>query len=448
MKRLLTRALLAAALVIAPLGGLAQSTSNGTAVRASLGAANATATVSTPSGTSACGIGVTGTFSGTITFKVSDGLQWSAVNVYPANSTTAQTTTTTTGSFNANVAGFGAFEAVMTSYSSGTAIVNISCSTAVAHTQGGGSGGGGGGVTSVSAGNQIAVTGTDTEPVVAVVTTPSFSTVSATTVSATSVNSTNVTASSLTNGQCVQAGTGGVLQASGGACGASGGTPYDTTILAEPSLTHYWPLNDAALSSAAADAKGSVNLTVEGSGLVFGAPPITHDAETCLYFDGNGSDYLDFPNTPLIPASGDYTVEMVVSLPGWFPSGTPTDMFIYSSDSSYNSALAVLSTQSVGGLNDPISWDILANATSGTGPPLSPSHSLLIDIVASGSTTTLWMNAVPTAPVASVGRQSGVGKVGQSTASSAFPYLGYESKFAIYSSALSQAQMFAHLANL
>jgi hypothetical protein len=204
-------------------------------------------------------------------------------------------------------------------------------------------------------------------------------------------------------------------------------------------------MNDSNGASAAADAKGSVNLTVEGSGLVFGAPPITHDAETCLYFDGNGSDYLDFPNTPLIPASGDYTVEVVVNSPGWFPGIT---MFIFTSDSSYNVALALLNTESIVGVNTPDAWDVLASGASGTGPPGSPSHSTLMDIVASGSTTTLWVNAVPTSTVASAGRQSGIGKVGQSTATTIYPYLGYESKFAIYSSALTQAQMFTHLANL
>src|SRR5574343_1857794 len=94
-----------------------------------------------------------GTFSGTVSFTVSnDGTTYTAVNVTPPNSSTAVTTSTGTGLWSGSVAGyryFGAF--ISSSYTSGTANVVLSASLL-----GGGSGGGGGGSVSMTQGGNTA----------------------------------------------------------------------------------------------------------------------------------------------------------------------------------------------------------------------------------------------------------------------------------------------------
>ncbi len=72
------------------------------------------------------GIGVTGTFTGTITFEASmDNATYTALSAFPSNSTTSVTTTTGTGLWNAGIGGFAFVRARMSSYTSGTARVTL-----------------------------------------------------------------------------------------------------------------------------------------------------------------------------------------------------------------------------------------------------------------------------------------------------------------------------------
>jgi hypothetical protein len=90
---------------------------------------------------------VSGTYSGTLQFEVSqDGTHFVNINAYPPNSTTAVTGTTGTGTWTAGVAGMTIFRIRCSAYTSGTALVTINGSHAVATstiTAGGGGGGGG-----------------------------------------------------------------------------------------------------------------------------------------------------------------------------------------------------------------------------------------------------------------------------------------------------------------
>lgn len=77
------------------------------------------------------GIQITGTFSGTITFRASvkagigaSPTEFVDLAVIPSNSATAVTTTTTTGSWSRNIAGYTTVRVQFTSYSSGTATVS------------------------------------------------------------------------------------------------------------------------------------------------------------------------------------------------------------------------------------------------------------------------------------------------------------------------------------
>jgi hypothetical protein len=109
-------------------------------------------------------VSVAGTFTGTLTFEVSNtGEAFTPINCVPPNSTVAVTTATTTGRWGScSVAGWSLFQVRMSSYTSGTATVTISA----AATGGGGGSGGGGNVTlvdgadtaDVNASGQLAVT--------------------------------------------------------------------------------------------------------------------------------------------------------------------------------------------------------------------------------------------------------------------------------------------------
>ena len=88
-----------------------------------------------------------GTWSGTISFFASgDGATtWVALNVLPSNSTTAVTTATGNGTWQANVAGYTQVCAAFTTATSGTVVTTIQLSQASARAGGGGGGGGGSG---------------------------------------------------------------------------------------------------------------------------------------------------------------------------------------------------------------------------------------------------------------------------------------------------------------
>lgn len=86
---------------------------------------------------------LTGTFSGTVQFEASGdgGTTWVALNVTPSNSSTAVSSATTAGTWQANVVGYTNVRERVSTYTSGTAVASIVVSTVSAR---GGSGGGGG----------------------------------------------------------------------------------------------------------------------------------------------------------------------------------------------------------------------------------------------------------------------------------------------------------------
>lgn len=72
------------------------------------------------------GFQVTGTFSGTLEFQVTiNGTDYVATQIYPVNTGTAATTTTTTGLFKTDVVGIVGVRVISTAWSSGTANIWI-----------------------------------------------------------------------------------------------------------------------------------------------------------------------------------------------------------------------------------------------------------------------------------------------------------------------------------
>ena len=149
MKRFL---ILLMALASVPLV-LAQNNTTKISSQGTSGAACAAINIS-PGASSTVGIQITGTWSGTLTPYVAIGNRTpTATQVTPTGSTTAQSTVSANGYYLAPVATATLFQICMTSYSSGTAVVDLSVSTGLAFNlfgSGGGGGGGSGTVTSVS----------------------------------------------------------------------------------------------------------------------------------------------------------------------------------------------------------------------------------------------------------------------------------------------------------
>ena len=118
-------------------------TASGTGCTTGSGSSTSCVIVAVPQDAATLSFTISGTFSATLQFKVSqDGTNFVAVNAYPPNSTTAVNNTTSPGTWSVGVAGMSAFEVYASSYTSGTAVVAITGSKALAgillHTGGGG----------------------------------------------------------------------------------------------------------------------------------------------------------------------------------------------------------------------------------------------------------------------------------------------------------------------
>lgn len=99
-------------------------------------------------GQGSIGLQITGTWSGTITFRATvDGSNYVTLAVVPSSGGAAVTTTTANGAWTAAIAGFTTVRVVFTAYASGTA--TITRRTTLAKGPTGGTAGGGGSVTSV-----------------------------------------------------------------------------------------------------------------------------------------------------------------------------------------------------------------------------------------------------------------------------------------------------------
>lgn len=125
------------------------SWAQGTYVNGGITAVDTSATCSTAGGfvvinvspnSSSVAFNVSGTFSGTLQFVGTvDGSRWDAVNAFPPNSTTAATSTTSGGTWKADVANFAQFCVRASAFASGTATVGMRTGSGVStSTLGGG----------------------------------------------------------------------------------------------------------------------------------------------------------------------------------------------------------------------------------------------------------------------------------------------------------------------
>lgn len=214
---------------------------------------------------------------------------------------------------------------------------------------------------------------------------------------------------------------------------------YDSTILAESSLTNYFKLDEAGGTTPLADSKGPLS-GVYGTGVTLGLPGGVSDGSTCAQFNGADQCYiaLGVPG----PSSGDRAFEM------WFwydPTATSTYPCLFEQSGAASSRCYVASnprgtlTQTVGGapgdqqfIGIPyMSWvHFVYTQTSGV-------STVYINGLAVGSQAYV----MPDNMIAS--GQSG--RIGNSTNSN-IPWKGFIQKFAVYNAGLSQAQIRAHLA--
>ncbi len=152
MKRIAPVLLCAALLctpLLAPAPASAQSApaAGNTTQTANVSTINATDTIAT-NGQATCLITTSGTWTGTMS---TEGLDYNGATVAVSSTSvpggTAGTTFTTNGAYSANVAGFTAFRVRASAWTSGTALVTITCTPASSSSGSGGGGGGGGAVT-------------------------------------------------------------------------------------------------------------------------------------------------------------------------------------------------------------------------------------------------------------------------------------------------------------
>lgn len=101
-----------------------------------------------------------------------------------------------------------------------------------------------------------------------------------------------------------------IITATGG-----GGTAYDPVILAESSLTHYWPMSDAAGSTSLADVKGNAPMPITDtvSNVVLGQVGLINDGTTGAAVLGRSTKTNGIITIPgsVLPATGNYTVEFM-----------------------------------------------------------------------------------------------------------------------------------------
>lgn len=232
------------------------------------------------------------------------------------------------------------------------------------------------------------------------------------------------------------------VQVNGGG-GGGGGIAYDPTILAEASLVHYWKLNDALGSASAADSKGATALTANG-GVSFGSRSITKDNLSSCFFDNVLADYLTFPNG-LIPGTA-FSLELVLQ------SSMNGNVF-FSADANKNFDLFTDVTGTGfhlftgGGTQSNFFGGNFANATFYT--LTAPTH-IVITYDGAGHTIP-YVNGFQLSTLNVTPSQTGAGRVGSwangaAGASNAFG--GHIAKLALYSAALTRAQVLAHYANL
>lgn len=119
-------------------------TAAGTGCTTGSGSSTSCVVVAVPQDAATISFTVSGTFSATLQFKVSqDGVNFASVNAFPPNSTTPATNTTAAGTWSVSVSGMAAFEVYASAYTSGTATVSLSASRGAAaslSTGGGGTG--------------------------------------------------------------------------------------------------------------------------------------------------------------------------------------------------------------------------------------------------------------------------------------------------------------------
>lgn len=228
-------------------------------------------------------------------------------------------------------------------------------------------------------------------------------------------------------------------------------TPYDTTILAESSLQDYYLLNDSGAFGSGgcpatfADSKGSNALTTPSpnpTGLQCNSVALTGDGEGSLYLPGTTTDYVQVPVAVMpssSPSPAAWTIEFVQRFPG-----ATNDATLFYEDShttiDFKTSCHAGTTQltaSLGGTG--------VNA-GGQGVCVQAGPVLVDETWTAPSTFKAYANGilVLTSSAAPTNGNGTVGAIGHDFNTTANFGVGNFSKFAVYTSALTQAKIYAH----
>jgi hypothetical protein len=209
---------------------------------------------------------------------------------------------------------------------------------------------------------------------------------------------------------------------------------YDTAILAESSLVHYWPLNE--LSGAPVDHVGTGTLTLE-TGTYQGAAALGPDGEASVMMDGSGGGILGANS--LVPnlGTGPWAIEFVGTFIGY--TGSQGTVFVI--DGTNNGPYLYLN---VGSLSNSLAG-YNGSTTTANGNVLGSRCHFVINV--SGNVLSLYVNGAFYLSQTVGPASSGNFSIGSNGASSQAMH-GLVAKLAIYNNVLSLTQIAAHVTAL
>jgi hypothetical protein len=226
------------------------------------------------------------------------------------------------------------------------------------------------------------------------------------------------------------------VSSSGGSSSGST-TPYDSVVLSQ-SPAHYWPLNDAAGATSAADMGigTAAPLTQQGT-VTFGAPGLALDGETSVLFPGVPGSYLQMP-AEAQPA-GNFTLSLIL-LPANTLNGTDQQFAGFDIVATDGVFLAKIHQNAYS-----YSQDQILNIT---GVAAAGSYRTHVAYAYNSSSTlmTIYVNGIPSfTNTATLTASTTAGSFGSSPPSGTNSFFGRMAKIGLWNSLLTQAQIFAQV---
>ena len=229
-----------------------------------------------------------------------------------------------------------------------------------------------------------------------------------------------------------------------------------STIALGLGANHVYGFGDANGCNSISDAGGApvpLPTPTTASTIVCGAPGVTSDGRTSVYLPGTAASGYVLVPASVLPTSGHFTLELCSKGPAWNVNGTisaTTAERLFTIDSTATDLELTLFTNAIG--SEFWGDNITLNSTNVNYLTLIGSETTIDRfIVWDGTHTTLYLNSDPvlvssSAPGFNNGNAGAIGV--QLSGGPTQPYLGRICGFAVYPSALTQAQIWTLVATL